>query len=183
MDDKIIVQLDHNSNIEETEKTIQNNLINLEEEEKKPLEDRVSSKEWRVRKNAYVEVLDKLTSNMKTNRDYYLTYNFVYQKILDESNPNCQENGIDILKLIVENYNVQESQIIEFFKQIIEKLCSSQKTPCKMKARELILYIYENFTILNLYKDNYENFTFLNEFILKPFMKILLFQIYLKAIT
>ena len=144
MDDKIIVQLDHNSNIEETEKTIQNNLINLEEEEKKPLEDRVSSKEWRVRKNAYVEVLDKLTSNMKTNRDYYLTYNFVYQKILDESNPNCQENGIDILKLIVENYNVQESQIIEFFKQIIEKLCSSQKTPCKMKARELILYIYEN---------------------------------------
>ena len=53
----------------------------------------------------------------------------------------------------------------------------------KLYSKYIVLYIYENFTILNLYKDNYENFTFLNEFILKPFMKILLFQIYIKAIT
>ena len=89
-------------------------------------------------------MLEKLTSNIDDHPDYYSTYNFVYQKILDESNPNCQEHGVDILKILIEKYNLQESQKIEFFKQIIEKLCLSQKSQCKNKARELILYIYEH---------------------------------------
>ena len=144
MDDKIIVQYDQNSLIEETEKSIQNSLINIEEEEKKTLEERIVSREWRVRKNAYVEILEKLVANLKLDPNHYTIFNTSYQKILDETNPNCQEQGIDILKFIIEKYNVQEIQKIDFFKQMIEKLCLSQKSQCKNKAKELVLYIYED---------------------------------------
>ena len=144
MDDKIIVQYDQNSQIAETEKSIQNSLINIEEEEKKTLDERVVSREWRVRKNAYVEILEKLISNLELDPNYYTIFNNSYQKILDETNPNCQEQGIDILKFIIEKYDVQDSQKIDFFKQIIEKLCLSQKSQCKNKAKDLILFIYED---------------------------------------
>jgi hypothetical protein len=144
MDDKIIVQLDQNALIEETEKSIQSNLQNLEEEEKKPLEERVISKEWRVRKNAFLEVFQKLSSNFHIDTKFYTKYDFVYQKLFDETNPNCQEHGVDIIKLIIEKFNIEDTMKIDFFKQIVEKLCLSQKSQCKNKAKELVLHIYEN---------------------------------------
>jgi len=161
MDDKIIVQLDQNALIEETEKTIQNNLLNLEEEEKKPLEERIISKEWRVRKNAYLEVLNSLLSNVSKDSKFYTNYGYVYQKLLDETNPNCQEHGIDILKLLIEQYSIDETMKVDFFKQIIEKLCLSQKSQCKNKAKDLVLFLYENSTdqspLINNFKILLEN--------------------------
>lgn len=144
MEDKIIVQLDQNALIEETEKSIQSNLQNLEEEEKKPLEERILSKEWRVRKNAFLEVFNNLSSNHHINSKFYTNYEFVYQKLFDETNPICQEHGIDIIKFIIEKYNIDDTTKIDFFKQIVEKLCLSQKSQCKNKAKELVMYIYEN---------------------------------------
>ncbi len=144
MDDKIIVQLDQNALIQETEKSIQSNLQNLEEEEKKPLEERVISKEWRVRKNAFLEVFQNLSINYQIDTKFYSKYDFVYQKLFDETNPNCQEHGVDIIKLIIEKYSIEDSMKIDFFKQIVEKLCLSQKSQCKNKAKDLVLYLYEN---------------------------------------
>jgi hypothetical protein len=143
MDDKIIVQLDQNAIIEETEKSMQASSVNLEEEEKKPLDERVISKEWKIRKNAYVEVLARLTSETESDTNAYKKYYYCYNKVLDESNPTCQENCVDIIKFLVEKCNADESYKSDLFKQLIEKLCQSQKTQCKNKAKELVLYIYE----------------------------------------
>ena len=161
MDDKIIVQLDQNALIEETEKSIQSNLQNLEEEEKKPLEERVISKEWRVRKNAFLEVFQNLSINYQIDTKFYSKYDFVYQKLFDETNPNCQEHGVDIIKLIIEKYSIEDSMKIDFFKQIVEKLCLSQKSQCKNKAKDLVLYLYENSSdrnsLINSLKELLEN--------------------------
>lgn len=139
MDDRVITKPDELLANDEFEKSMQSTIAAIEEEEKKSLEERLLSKEWKVRKKAYTELLEDL----EKDKEMFRLYNSFYPKFFDETNPHCQEIAVDVVKFLITNCSLRENQQIDFFKQLIEKFCLSQKAICKTKSKELVLDLYE----------------------------------------
>ena len=69
-------------------------------------------------------------------------------KILEDILPQSLEIGLDAIIEIIrkdenENYVISEEIKFEIFQNTVEKAVLSTKTPCKEKAKEIILLLFE----------------------------------------
>jgi len=108
------------------------------EEENKPLEERVKSKNWKTRKDAYVEILNQLKEEK-----CFQKFEKIYSQILEDTHPNAQETSLEIVKYLLENYENVSQLIPDLFKLTLEKCYTSTRSNLKQKAKEILVLSVE----------------------------------------
>lgn len=136
-------------NTDETEFEINNNFKddedNIEHIEANSIFDLLNSKSENFRKKAYLALNEEL-KNLRNEEveDFLNKYiNYLY-KLLEDTNYISLEPGLDLIINILQNFffKLSLNQKSEIFKLIIEKTYSTTKTPCKLKAQDIISIIY-----------------------------------------
>ena len=142
--------LDIDTEVEDTEL--------ISQEEKKPLDEKLYSSIWKVRKNAYHTIRNELEIYSNPNNtnspnsqneieDYLTKYKSNYAKILEDSNPLSLEIGLDLIIYTFDNFSdyikSDETLLNAVFKNAIEKSYACSKTPVKIKSKELVYKILE----------------------------------------
>lgn len=150
-----------NSNIQNTNKeeeiilTESNNQKETSQQIKEKSGELIDSKDWKTRKKIYSNILLRLES--ETAADLLLSpivsktddkLGFYLPKILEDVLPQSLEVGLEAIIQIIkkdeqENYVVSDDIKFEIFKNAIEKAILSTKTPCKEKAKEIIMLLFE----------------------------------------
>jgi len=160
--------INHNSNLnnlrnsrlntqaeDETVSTDGNNHKEISEANKANNVEFIDSKDWKTRKSIYSSILKRFESetaaellqipvNSKTDEKL----GFYLPKILEDVLPQSLEIGLEaIIQFIkrdeVEKYVIADEIKFEIFKNTVEKAVLSTKTPCKEKAKEIIMLLFE----------------------------------------
>lgn len=151
-----------NSEIIKTDEENTNSILNeyhskeqTENKKNSNSEECIDSKDWRIRKNIYSNIISKLqiqsiseilNSHIISNPEEKLI-NYL-PKILEDNLPQSLEIGLDVIIEILkkdeqENYIINEEIKNDIFKNTLEKAILSTKTPCKEKAKEITFLLFE----------------------------------------
>lgn len=114
-----------------------------QEEEKKPLEERVKSKNWKTRKNAYTEIFNILKTAESRTDKIFLDYVNLYPLIIDDPHASAQETALDVIKILLENYEFASNLVPDLFKVMLEKCYTSSRAVLKSKAKEMLVLSLE----------------------------------------
>lgn len=114
-----------------------------QEEENKPLEERIKSKNWKIRKNAYAEILKNLKSADSGKDPIFSQYSQFYSEILGDAHAGAQESAVEVVKQVLENFEDVEPLIPDLFKNLLEKCYTSSKAVLKQKAKEVLVLSVE----------------------------------------
>ena len=115
----------------------------------------IDSKDWKIRKNIYSNILVKLQSQpfseilfchiLSKTEEKLINY---LPKILEDILPQSLEIGLDVIMEILkkdeeEGLLINEEIKLEILKNTIEKAILSTKTPCMEKSKEILLLLFE----------------------------------------
>jgi cytoskeleton-associated protein 5 len=115
-----------------------------------PLEDRLDSKVWKTRAQAYEELADMITSGTEIER-----WAGMIAKWVGDAHPGAQESALQLaVRVVREKPSVMQGETaIETAKTAVEKGLASTKASIKAAASELIIGIFEAL------EDGWEPFT------------------------
>jgi hypothetical protein len=154
--DEIVVgksNIDFNKMVEEE---LNRNRENELEEESKPLEEKIKSKNWKTRKNAYSEILERLMQ--EKNFGDYLAF---YSSILEDQHSTALETALEIVSLFLTECDFAQNHAGVIFKNLLEKCMTNSKANIKQTSKDLMALCFEisldNSTICECLKHNFEN--------------------------
>ena len=115
----------------------------------------IDSKDWKTRKNIYSSILlrlenetvaELLQSPINATTDEKL--GFYLPKILEDVLPQSLEVGLEAIIQFIEKdeeekFVISDDIKFEIFKNAVEKAVLSTKTPCKEKAKEIVMLLFE----------------------------------------
>lgn len=139
----------------ETESTESNINKETNESSKTNTAEFIDSKDWKTRKNIYSSILIQLENKTAAELLQCSIFSktdeklgFYLPKILEDVLPQSLEVGLEaIIQFIkkdeAENYVISEDVKIEIFRNAVEKAILSTKTPCKEKAKEIVMLLFE----------------------------------------
>jgi cytoskeleton-associated protein 5 len=132
-----------------------------QEEEKKPLEERVKSKNWKTRKNAYTEIFNILKVAESRTDKIFLDYVNLYPVMIDDPHASAQETALEVVKILLENYEFASNLVPDLFKVILEKCYTSSRAVLKSKAKEMLVLSLEvsneSIGVIEIIKSGLEN--------------------------
>ena len=112
----------------------------------KPLEERLVSKAWASRKDAYVELMDKFKkSKINCADDLFREHAAKFHTYLADINPAALEKALECFTAFLDKIKpalLAENQI-KYFGPLIEKCLGNAKANIKTKGIEVFLTIFE----------------------------------------
>ena len=116
-------------------------LIEIEQDEKSmPLEQRVKSRNFATRKEAFEEIFSEIKLAKDKNDPVFMKYYEFYSVMLNDAHFLGQEVGLNVIENVFINYDKAFEFSSEIIKIIIEKCYSSSKTNIKEKALISLTY-------------------------------------------
>lgn len=168
-------QISKENQIKETEFDLNNKPekeaeINEERESPKkiPLDKQIDSKDWNIRKNCYLNILQNLEETSEENfaeilnsQVYSKTDDLLINylpKIAEDNLPQSLEIGLDVIINILKidekgnNHIIEEEVKFNIMKSILDKSIFSIKSSCKEKSKEIINILFEfNLNLIERY--------------------------------
>ena len=110
-------------------------LIEIDNDDKsKPLEQRVKSRNFTTRKEAFEEIFSEIKQAKDRNDDVFMKYYDFYSIMLNDAHFLGQEVGLNVIDYVFVNYDKAFEFSSEMIKIILEKCYSSSKNTIKEKA-------------------------------------------------
>jgi hypothetical protein len=114
-------------------------IVDMEIDEKsKPLEDRIKSKNFSTRKEAFEEIFNQIKSVPDKNNEIFLKNLDYYTLMLNDAHFLGQEVGLNVMEYVFTNYDKSNDFSSQIIKIIIEKCYSSTKNNIREKAQNVI---------------------------------------------
>jgi hypothetical protein len=134
------------------------------------IENQIDSKDWKMRKNCYQNILKNLENeNLKFEEILFTQINSNTNEILidylpkipEDNLPQSLEIGLEVIFSILKiNENDNQYQLINdeikynIMKNILDKSIFSIKSSCKEKSKEIIMFLFEyNFDLFENFLD------------------------------
>jgi hypothetical protein len=136
--DEIIVGRSGGDFMKLVEEELNRNKENEREEEQKPLEERLKSKNWKARKNAYFYIL----TTLKTER-CFANYQSLYETFLEDQHTSALESAMEVVHFYLNESDLALSQINGIFKHLLEKCMTNSRANIKQTAKEMIATCFE----------------------------------------
>ncbi len=119
----------------------------IEEEEKKPIDDRIISRFIDIKKKALNEISTKTAIMESTENENFNNYFNLIMIAIEDKNPIIQEMSLDVLISIVEKFEKNQTEIINsIFCKVIEKCYSSNKHSLNQKAKAFLVNSFQIIT-------------------------------------
>ena len=106
------------------------------------LDDRLISKQWKVRKYAYLDLIKKVENG--ENAEIRANHEPVFQKILNDNNPGALEKGLDFMVEFLKNEKACDLKTSELVSVFIEKVAGQfSKAQIKKHGVEFMCILFE----------------------------------------
>lgn len=117
----------------------------IEEEEKKPISERILSRFIEVKKKTLAEISEKLKNIESKEHEEFEVYFNLTLSALEDKNPNIQEIALDLTTFITEKFEKNQTEIINaVFCKVLEKCFSSTKNSLNQKAKGFLVTAFQN---------------------------------------
>mmetsp|Transcript_27959 Transcript_27959/g.24628 ORF Transcript_27959/g.24628 Transcript_27959/m.24628 type:complete len:147 (-) Transcript_27959:2448-2888(-) len=108
-----------------------------------PLEERLKSKNFKVKMTAYSDLAQKYKDAESENDPIFGQYASQLHKYINENNPAAQENAILALKNYLERVTELSIDVKNTLKTLVDKAIGPGKPNIKLVSMEVLLLIFE----------------------------------------
>lgn len=130
---------------------LDNNEGEIDKKTEEPLSNRIKSKIWKIRQEAFEE-LTQLFKNSSPSDEIFIEYSLSLPKLINDSNPASQEKALIAFQTYLEKCPSSKISNIDFcetVKTLIDKCLSPGKPTIKLISNEVLLSLFEKAETLN----------------------------------